>query len=574
MLITFPQSLVISEYFNYDRYGEIVLTSRRHLTPTAEFEPGPDAVQAAQEFKLDRITLDDGRTIQNPDPAIHPDGAVFDLSNLFRGGDLLQGVTGVLDYSFNLYRIQPTQGAVHIPLNVRDLLPEQVGGNLKVASFNVLNYFSTIDTGVFICGPLQDMECRGADTAEEFTRQRDKIIAAITTADADVIGLLEIENNLYDEALQNLVDGLNAVSGAGTYEYIHTGVIGGDAIKVALLYKPASVSPLGAYAILDSSVDARFLDTKNRPVLAQTFIDNTTGGIFTVAVNHLKSKGSSCVDVGDPDLGDGAGNCNITRTLAAQALVDWLALDPTASGDADFLIIGDLNSYDKEDPIDAIRAGSDDLPGTGDDYADMVFLFQGEAAYSYVFDGQIGYLDHVLATAGLAAQITGVAEWHINSDEPDLIDYEMTFKAPAQDLLYAPDPFRSSDHDPVIVGLAVCDEIAPVFEEVLVDPALLWPANHKYVEVTATVVVSDNFDLDPTVSLVSITSSEPDEGLGDGDFPEDIVILDDFHFNLRAERSATEKTGRTYTITYMVMDDCGNTALQTVEVFVPFSRKK
>ena len=227
---------------------------------------------------------------------------------------------------------------------------------------------------------------------------------------------------------------------------------------------------VGSYAILDSSVDPRFIDTKNRPVLAQTFMDKTTGGIFTVAVNHLKSKGSDCNDVGDPDLGDGAGNCNVTRTLAAQALVDWLATDPTGSGDSDFLIIGDLNSYDKEDPIDAIKAGPDDVLGTADDYQDMVFQFQGEAAYSYVFDGQLGYLDYALASASLASQITGVAEWHVNADEPDLIDYDMTFKLPAQDALYAPDQYRYSDHDPVIVGLKVCDEIAPVFDQVSVTP--------------------------------------------------------------------------------------------------------
>ena len=166
--------------------------------------------------------------------------------------------------------------------------------------------------------------------------------------DADVIGLLEIENNIDDAALADLVNGLNVALGAGTYDYIHTGAIGTDAIKVALIYKPASVSLVGDYAILDSSVDPRFIDTKNRPALAQTFMDNTTGGIFTVAVNHLKSKGSDCNDVGDPDLGDGAGNCNVTRTLAAQALVDWLATDPTDSGDSDFLIIGDLNATIKK----------------------------------------------------------------------------------------------------------------------------------------------------------------------------------------------------------------------------------
>jgi predicted extracellular nuclease len=387
---------------------------------------------------------------------------------------------------------------------------------------------------------------------------------------ADVIGLLEIENNINDEAMQNLVAGLNDALGAGTYDYVHTGAIGSDAIKVALIYKPATVSLVGNYAILDSTVDPRFVDTKNRPALAQTFMDSTTGGIFTVAVNHLKSKGSDCNDLNDPDLGDGAGNCNVTRTLAAQALVDWLAADPTGSGDQDFLIIGDLNSYDKEDPIDAIKAGPDDVLGTADDYADLAYQFLGEAAYSYVFDGQIGYLDYGLASANLLSQVTGVADWHVNADEPDLIDYEMTFKAPAQDALFAPDPYRYSDHDPVIIGLDVCDEIAPTFDSVSVSPDTLWPANHKYVNVTASVAVSDNFDANPTITLVSVESNEPDNGEDDGNTVNDIVIVDDYHFNLRAERSGVG-TGRIYTITYMVTDACGNSATATVTVTVPLN---
>jgi hypothetical protein len=452
MLVTFPQDLIISEYFNYDRYGEIVLTSTRHMTPTALYEPGSsEAAAAAQQFLLDRITLDDGRSAQNPDPAIHPNGNVFDLTNLFRGGDIVQNVTGVLDYSNNLYRLQPTQGSGYIAANTRPDVPPEVGGTLKVVSMNTLNYFSTIDTGADNCGPLGDQECRGADTVAEFLRQHDKLVAAISTMNPDVAGLIEIENNVNDEALQKLVDGLNGLMGAGTYDYIHTGTIGTDAIKVALIYKPASVSLVGDYAILDSSVDPRFLDDYNRPVLAQSFRD-ANGGVFTVAVNHLKSKGSACVN--DPDLGDGAGNCNLTRQTAAQALVDWLDTVPTGSGDKDVMIIGDLNSYDKEDPIDAILAGPDDILGTFDDYVDMTFLNEGEHAYSYVFDGQIGYLDFAM-TATLADQVTGTTTWHVNADEPDLIDYEMTFKADAQDAIYAPDFYRYSDHDPVIIGLAL-----------------------------------------------------------------------------------------------------------------------
>lgn len=437
MLVTFAQPLAISEYFNFDQYGEIVLTSMRHLTPTALVEPGAPAIALSAAYLLDNITLDDGRTAQNPDPALHPDGTIFDMTNLFRGGDLLVNVTGVLDYSFDKYRIQPTQGATHLEVNPRPLTPPDVGGSMRVVSMNVLNYFVTLNS-------------RGANTAEEFTRQRDKTIAAILAMNSDIAGLVEIENHPTDAALANLVAGLNAVAGAGTYDYIHTGVIGGDEIKVALIYKPATVSPMGAYAILDSSVDARFIDTLNRPVLAQTFMSSATGGVFTVAVNHLKSKGSECT--GDPDLGDGQGNCNLTRLAAAQAEVDWLASDPTGSNDTDFMIIGDLNSYDKEEPIDALLAGADDTPGTADDFVDMLFSYQGESAYSYVFDGQIGYLDYA-ASNSLAAQISGVDTWHVNADEPDLIDYDMTYKKDAQDLLYAPDFYRYADHDPILIGL-------------------------------------------------------------------------------------------------------------------------
>ena len=143
----------------------------------------------------------------------------------------------------------------------------------------------------------------------------------------------------------------------------------------------------------------------------------------------------------------------MTRTLAAQALVDWLATDPTGSGDPDFLIIGDLNSYAKEDPIDAIKAGADDTAGTGDDYTNLIAQYQGTYAYSYIFDGQAGYLDHALASSSMVPQVTGAADWHINSDEPDVFDYDTSFKPPAQEALYEPNAYRSSDHDPVVVGL-------------------------------------------------------------------------------------------------------------------------
>ncbi|MCP4427888.1 MAG: ExeM/NucH family extracellular endonuclease [Chloroflexi bacterium] len=448
MSVKFEQALTISEYFNFDRYGEIVLTVDRPFQPTAIYAPNsPQAIALADENVRSRIMLDDGRGGSNPDPARHPNGATFDLTNRFRGGDQVQNVVGVMDYAFGNYKVQPTDGADYIPLNPRANPHDAVGGNLKVASFNVLNYFTTLGS-------------RGAGDAEEFDRQRTKIFAALADIDADIVGLIEIENN-GPVAISDLVDGLNALVGAGTYAYIDTGVVGDDEIAVAFIYKSAIVTAVGDYAVLD---DITFVDPlstgidRNRPALAQTFEHNDTGGLATIAVNHFKSKsgseldnsGAICVDsdpgndIPDCDQGDGQGYFNATRAAAAQALVDWLTTDPTDSGDADILIIGDLNAYDKEDPISAIETAG---------YTDLVRQFQGEYAYSYVFSGQFGYLDHALANPEMLAQITGTTVWHINSDEPDILDYDTTYKQDAQDDLYEPNAYRSSDHDPVIIGL-------------------------------------------------------------------------------------------------------------------------
>ncbi len=563
MLVQFPQALTISEYFNFDRFNETVLSLGRQHQPTAVVEPGAPAIALAQTQALSRITLDDGRSTQNPDPAIHPNGNIFDLSNRFRGGDTVQNVTGVIDHTFGLYRIQPTQGADYSADNPRPLTPEAVGGSLRVSSFNVLNYFSTIDTGVFICGPAANQECRGADTPEEFERQRTKIITALVSIDADVVGLIELENHATDAALQDLVAGLNDALGADTYAAISTGPIGTDAIKVAIIYKPATVTPVGAYAILDSSVDSRFLDTKNRPVLAQTFMDND-GGMFTFAINHLKSKGSDCNDVGDPDTGDGQGNCNLTRLAATQALVDWLAADPTGSGDPDFLIMGDLNSYDKEDPIDAVLAGADDSAGTGDDYSDLVAAFQGELAYGYVFDGKLGYLDHALSNASLTPQVTGVTEWHINSDEPDLLDYDMTFKQDAQDALFEANAFRSSDHDPVIVGLNL--NAAPVCVTAVASPDSLWPVNHHFIPVSILGVTDPDGDA-VTLTVTGIFQDEPVPGPGNKSNVDGMGV-GMTTAELRAER-AGGGNGRVYHVFFTAVDPHGNSCAGEVLVGVP-----
>ncbi len=464
MLIQIPQELTVTETFTLGRFGEVALSvGGRLLNPTAVTSPGLPANIQQDLNNRSRILLDDGNNQQNIDPTIHPLGGLS-AANTLRSGFTVAGITGVLEQRFGVYRVQPVGLVSFDPDNPRPTAIEPIDGRLRVAAANVLNYFTTFDTipgsnnGPYICGPSLSLECRGANNASEFTRQRDKIINVILGLDADVVGLMEIENNP-SASVQDLVDGLNAASAPGTYAFIDTGTIGTDAIKVALIYRPARATPVGTYAILDSTVDPAFIDTLNRPVLAQTFEENLTGERFTVAVNHLKSKGSACA--GDPDLGDGQGNCNITRRNAAIAEANWLAGDPTLSGDPDFILIGDLNSYAMEDPISALETLG---------YTNLIHAFLGAGAYSYVFDGQSGYLDHALATSTLTAQTRGVTEWHVNADEPIALDYNEEFKTPNQVItFYSPEPFRASDHDPLVVGLDLVPQCNGLNATVYVD---------------------------------------------------------------------------------------------------------
>ena len=457
MHATFPDSLAIIEYFNYDRFGEVVVGlpldgEDRHNQATSVYDTGtPEAAELAAYNALNRITIDDKRTGQNPEFSIHPgNGEEFTLTNTFRGGDTITGITGAIHSSFGLYRIMPTVYGDYVNTNVRQAAPDDVGGSVTVASFNALNYFLTVDRGgsaFNVCGPNQDQDCRGADSDEELERQRAKLLAALVGLDADIVGLVELENTPGVEALADIVDGLNDILGKKTYSYVAAGensIVGPDTIKVGFIYKRGEVQAIGETAILD---DPSFLDpnntgvNRNRAALAQTFVEKGTGERVTVVVNHLKSKGSGC-GAGDDD--PEAGSCNLTRTLAAQALVDWLGTHPTTVDDPDYLIVGDLNSYDEEDPIDALVAAG---------YTDLVKEVEGELAYSFVFSGQFGYLDYAMSNASLTPQISGVTTWHINSDEADLLDYNTSFRGPVQQGIYAPDAFRSSDHDPVLIGL-------------------------------------------------------------------------------------------------------------------------
>jgi len=488
MLVRLPQTLYVTEHFQLGRFGQVVVSSGGRLPqPTNVTAPGAPALALQAANNLNRIIIDDALNNQNPDPILFGrNGMPLSASNTLRGGDTATGIVGVMTYTWsgnaasgNAYRVRPIH-ALNGYINFEAANPRPSSapprtGALRVAGMNLLNFFNTFDGASsnppYACtlgvgGALTD--CRGADDPSEFDRQWPKTVAAILGTQADVIGVIEIENDGYgaDSAIQFLMDKLNEASAPGTYAFIDvdaaTGqlnALGTDAIKVGLIYKPAAVTPIGQTAVLNSVEFVNGGDSapRNRPALAQAF-ETPTGGRFVVSVNHLKSKGSAC---DAPDAGDGQGNCNIVRTHAANLLAAWLASDPTGVGDPDALILGDLNSYAKEDPITAIESAG---------FTNLIEAFQGADAYSYVFDGQWGYLDHALGTGSLVSQVTGVADWHINSDEPSVLDYNVNFKSAGQLIsLYAPDEFRISDHDPVLVDLNLAN-YPPELGDITVTP--------------------------------------------------------------------------------------------------------
>jgi predicted extracellular nuclease len=444
MRVSLTQTLTVTGNFELGRFGSLDLSANGRLfVSTHVAAPGGPALLQQGLNARSRIILDDDSNGQNPNPIPYKDA-----SGTRRVGDTLASLEGVVEDRFGALRVHATQAPLFASGNPRPATPPVVVGRLKVVALNVLNYFTTIDSGPDICGPAQNLDCRGADSATEFARQRQKTLNALEALNGDVVGLIEVENNA-SASVQDLVNGLNDRLGAGTYQFINTGTIGTDAIKLALIYKPAKITPAGAPAVLTSAFDSAFLDDKNRPSLAQTFREVATGERFTVVVNHLKSKGSDCNDVGDPDVGDGQGNCNLTRTDAATVLSEWIATHPTGQVDSDYLLIGDFNAYAKEDPITQLKN------------AGLVALIEahlGAAAYSYQFEGESGYLDNALASSTLAAQVSDVAEWHSNSDEPVVLDYNLEFKT--DDPFVATDPFRSSDHDAVVVGLSLASSAA------------------------------------------------------------------------------------------------------------------
>lgn len=437
-------SLTVTETFSVGRYGEFLVSEGERLIQFTECNE-PDAAALAtynDGQSLRSLTVDDGRSGDNLYPIILGNGQEVAASTSLRSGSSVSGLTGIIDERFSAYRIQGTSFTIGSE-NARPVSAPAVGGNLTVVGMNVLNYFTTFGS-------------RGADNQAEFDRQEIKIVKAICELDADIIGLVEIENNGYgaNGALQSLIDAVAFECGT-QYSFVASPDSGGDEIQVALIYKASVVMESGTAVALSTPAN---VFSRNRVPVAQTFKITEAGNPslnaeVTVCVNHWKSKGSSC-GAGDDDTG-GAGNCDGSRTAAAQAIRDWLATMPTGTTDLDNLIIGDLNAYSAEAPIAAF---------TDAGYVNAVQASAGSGSFpcdgnpSYVFRGEWGSLDHALASASLASQVTGAIPWPVNAPEPTALDYDTQFNDPA---LYNNDFYRFSDHDPVVIGLEL-DPVLPV----------------------------------------------------------------------------------------------------------------
>jgi len=439
MLVRLPQTLTVTDNYELGRYGSTMLSNGRLRTPTSVVPPSQAQTQIDANAR-NRLILDDGSNKQNPASVPYP-APELSAANTLRSGYTVRNVEGVLEVRYGAWRVQPLPGAAAPTFDARanprtNAPARDPKSNLRVASFNVLNYFNGNGMG----GGFDDPNNRGAKSFQEFQRQEAKIVSALKALDADVIGLMEIQNNGYGEL--SAVRQLAAKLGSN-WRVVDPGTsrLGGDAITVAMIYDSRTVEPVGRASTLA-------IDDKNRQPLAQSF--RRVGGnkqALTIAVNHLKSK--NCPDAANDDLdqGDGQGCWNPTRTRAAAKLADWLAGTPTGVAGQGTLLIGDFNSYTYEDPIRLLEARG---------YRNLVSRWIGANAYSYVYNGEAGYLDHALASLPLASHVKAVHEWHINADEPLALQYTLAYKSTEQQkTYYAPDAYRSSDHDPVLIDIAL-----------------------------------------------------------------------------------------------------------------------
>ena len=487
----------VTDTYQLNRFADLVVSSGQPLAkPTNLYPAGSDEAQALQaDNDANRIVVGDGDN-RSYRPAISylPNLSFDEPARI--GSVVTFGMQGVITEGFGDYRLLPTgELLLDNPYQPRMDYPEPVEGKqLRLVSFNVLNYFNGTPTELDTVDWLKTElgAARGANSAEEFARQRQKITTALNRINADIIGLVEIENDGWGEnsAIYDLVQGLNnseEINPGVEYAYSLTEqpFVGQDVIKVGVVYNQNRVRPVGlAKVILDYPFDET--TAKHRPPVVQTFRDQFSGNNITVVVNHFKSKGSGCDALNDRENVLGQGNCNRLRVAAAETLGRYLQEN---HADEHVVILGDLNAYAQEDPLLVLtnnvsaraietisRSDEGEYIATPIDfnlgYSNSLMLNENSHQSnhaSYVFAGESGTLDYVLVSNSLKERVKKSFIWSINAFELAGMDYNdefyrsydgLTVDMKNNDerqwfdkLVDSASPLRSSDHDPVIVDV-------------------------------------------------------------------------------------------------------------------------
>lgn len=467
--------------FSSGMFGEIGLaaeTDEPLVTPTELYDAQTEQALIAQRTAYNnarRIVLDDGSSANYAVTGANT-GQAFPWMTATHAVRVGAAVTFpepvIFTEGFNTWRLLPTTRVVGEPsatqpqieqTRAQNTAPQDVGGDIKLATFNVLNFFPTTgDEFVALGGgrsctfyndragnPITVNSCnpdgpRGAANTANLVRQQDKIVAAIKGSGAHIVSLEELENSAKfgknrDFAIGKLVDALN-VGTPGKWAFVPspTGadlppLADEDVIRTGFIYQPAIAKTVGTSKILVGN--AAFGNA--REPLAQAFkrVGTPNTEAFAVIVNHFKSKGSGVND------GTGQGNANPDRVAQAEALVTFADEFKTARQISRVFLAGDFNSYSEEDPIQVLNAAG---------YANLESSTNPDEE-SYNFDGQVGSLDHVLANTAALADVEDVDLWDINAGESVYYEYGR-FNSNATNL-YTPSPFRSSDHNPEIVGI-------------------------------------------------------------------------------------------------------------------------
>lgn len=488
MLVT-PSSedgFTVTDVYSTLQYGTLQLASGTEplRQPTDVVRPGTAEYEAlVAENAARRIVLDDGSAWNYTNFSFpnHETPVPYLTSEepLRIGASAQFTEPVVLDYTFNDWTLQPTRQITGedsgVPASFtggeRPAGPEDVGGDVSIAAFNVLNYFTSLGEDEAGCDFWADRhgspttadfcDVRGAYDEASLERQTEKIVSALLTLDADVVALQEIENSRTfvadddrDVALATLVDELNEVAGDGVWEYVASpedvpGATEEDVIRNAYIYQADAVTPVGESTILLD--DPAFYNA--REPLAQEFaLLDAEGEIdaeaetFVLIVNHLKSKSAgSSQTPGNEDRGDGQGAWVADRIEQASSLADFADEILEGLDTEHVLLLGDFNSYTQEDPLQVLY--DEGYWNIGDELTDKV---------TYAFQGHVGSLDHVIGSAATREIVTGADIWQINAFEPIAREYSR-FNYNVTNF-HDDSPYRSSDHDPIIVGLQLRED--------------------------------------------------------------------------------------------------------------------